>query len=738
MDHHSYQYDKYKEKINKELKKHQGLRRLYVLRKIDSLKGKDKELYLFCVFGHYAIISPQSTDMDWILEDLKNTQSSIRYNKVFKLALHWLREYKYPSSVKRKIRKSAISHELRKEFYKYNPIFTTKIYYKIKFKLKLNDRHYWKHRFWRVRTKSKKIYNYVYERVWILSHIFSLRKGKHVSFLYKLTYCKNDDAEIDKYDWRNLIKPYGNYIAVSIRTGWVNSWRNYIPPLPMPHKRKTRKTEVGQAGIYNECLLGDLDFSKVNSDEAFILSRYAIHWMQGFPSWFSILLENNYKEVKGVLIHCVNDEWDYPAEKDHYYGIISQITHANKEIQKTVVSDLLERFLKYDPLNVNVLSYALKILLLNKKEITHQLSSLAELRLSEYKINDYQYLLWMMLFLQVDGVRAVLALKELQKNNNKELLTFVIELSSQLDMRHSSNKLVTDEPSYKNARILCDLIPIIYHYVNPQDDLDRASSGTFTPNQRDAAQSFREELLHLLATSNDIDTYKYLNELLVSPELNLKHDYILHLIDNRIIHDAGTNVWGQEQIVEFENEHESKPRSNHDLFNLVCNRLLNIKDYIERHDSSLRNLFGKEVKESDLRKWLTEELNRKADKHYVVEQEVEVDLNKKPDIRISSPGIDPVSIEIKWADKGRSIKSLKYDLENQLVRQYMRTPNSNYGIFLIGNHGAQSYWKDPNDNSIQLSFDDVVVVLESLAIKLKEENDNVYGLLVIGIDFTVK
>lgn len=237
-----------------------------------------------------------------------------------------------------------------------------------------------------------------------------------------------------------------------------------------------------------------------------------------------------------------------------------------------------------------------------------------------------------------------------------------------------------------------------------------------------------------MAASDDRSTYQLLTELLDDPILKDKRDFILHLMDKRAEREADLRAWHPEQIPEFEKEHESQPRSNHDLFKLACRRLQNIKDYVERDDYSPRDIFNTESPESRLRKWLANELTQRANDFYDVVQEVEVAHGKEPDIRLQTAKIHPISIEIKWVDSW-TLKELEKALTTQLVGQYLRTPNSNYGVLLLGYRGKKKTWQD-RETSSRLNLQQLTQHLQSLANNIQQQNENVLGLEVISVDFT--
>ena len=67
--------------------------------------------------------------------------------------------------------------------------------------------------------------------------------------------------------------------------------------------------------------------------------------------------------------------------------------------------------------------------------------------------------------------------------------------------------------------------------------------------------------------------------------------------------------------------------------------------------------------------------------------------------------------------------------------KYLRAPNSNYGIYVLGYKKRRNYWKDPATRK-RLYFEDLVGKLKAIAEALSQERDNIGGLKVFGINFS--
>lgn len=118
---------------------------------------------------------------------------------------------------------------------------------------------------------------------------------------------------------------------------------------------------------------------------------------------------------------------------------------------------------------------------------------------------------------------------------------------------------------------------------------------------------------------------------------------------------------------------------------------------------------------------------------YNVPQEGEIDLEQRPDLRIEAPGIAPVSVEVKWADNWSS-NELIDGLADQLVGKYLRAPDSNYGIYVLGYKGEKQYWLK-GESGQKLAFNDLVQDLQQKARELEKDYKDAIGLRVIDMNF---
>jgi hypothetical protein len=200
------------------------------------------------------------------------------------------------------------------------------------------------------------------------------------------------------------------------------------------------------------------------------------------------------------------------------------------------------------------------------------------------------------------------------------------------------------------------------------------------------------------------------------------------------VSEADHRPWNPADVRVFALEYETDPRIDTELYRIICNRLTDIKNDVERSDNSLREEVPRRCEEYVLRRWLARKLKERANKRYTIPQEEEIDQEQRPDLRAENPNTDPVSLELKWADNW-TLPVLLERLENQLIGQYLRAHNSRHGIYVLGTDGRKGHWEDPNGRHIR--FEEVIQIIVHRARELADTRGNVAGLCVVGIDFRV-
>jgi len=170
--------------------------------------------------------------------------------------------------------------------------------------------------------------------------------------------------------------------------------------------------------------------------------------------------------------------------------------------------------------------------------------------------------------------------------------------------------------------------------------------------------------------------YAALQALAVDPAMAAHREWLLHLMDAKAETEVDPPAWDPADIAIFATKYETRPRSTSELNQMILWRLEDLRDTVENADFASRNVI--EPKMSDeyaLQLFVAGELDRDSRGYYSLEREPEVFGRKEPDIRVKVPGLDPVAIEVKWADDW-DLKQLVAALTDQLVGRYFRAASS--------------------------------------------------------------
>jgi hypothetical protein len=603
-------------------------------------------------------------------------------------------------------------------------------------------RFWWKHvryksgsKWWWIELRQKLMRRIGWYRgqIRLLLNLRKLESGKAIGWLAIL----ERDAEEERglkftpSSWSKLERTRGKRIASAAQVGYKRAWRNYCPPLP--HEKTDSSIDsrlvVGLAGIQLSLRDGELDFSRMSADEARLSARYAVNELNGFAPWIYELAAAQPQAVREILVTCIKGEWLWSAEHQGAHEVIYDLVYYGETLVPVIRQDLFELFKQGDPPNKRILHDAAAVLVHDVTIPPSDLLSLISSRASSSADNE-SFVLWVSIWLQFDATAALEILKtRLQTPSGS---CNMVRLCSMLSGKRHDRSPQVEKPSYLAPEILRHFIPLVYQYVKVEEDIDR--KGSYTPTARDDAQDFRNTLLDRLAKDTSLGALNVLIELADEPVLARLRDWILNLIDRRVEQDADLEPWSGNDLRDFAANHEVDPKNDRELYGIVCKRLNELKNDVEKADKSFRSDLRLGDNENLLRKWVARWLVERSRKRYTVPEEEEIDLRERPDIRVENPKTDPVSIEVKWADNW-TLEELLERLENQLAGQYLRAHNTHYGVYLLGYVGKKQSWKDKTGN-VDRSFDEVVKIIRERAEQLTRQRANIGDLYVISFDFT--
>jgi hypothetical protein len=112
--------------------------------------------------------------------------------------------------------------------------------------------------------------------------------GDQVYLLNWLRENSNHSSLWNEEAWQNLIPEFGELIASSFRDGAVGFWRGYTPQLRSegaPANSTPYKAILGLMGLAIEAKEHPAELKQFSEVEARQATRYALHELNGFPTW---------------------------------------------------------------------------------------------------------------------------------------------------------------------------------------------------------------------------------------------------------------------------------------------------------------------------------------------------------------------------------------------------------------------------------------------------------------------
>lgn len=732
------------EELNSLLKFHPTIRRAYVWINIEEMHHNKpySEPHLPLAFN-FDIVRPCKVDIDWLVRDiLKGTSQEIKVVSL-KLSIELWRYLGFNRSIKTKIRKSIKSFPFLKRLFKKETSFTLFIklkrllfgnIYSLSFSDILKRIH---HRF------ITHFPNLRY-KLWLWCNLSKLRDGTLVHVLSDLAFAADETYDgLGAKSWKPLISKWGTSIALAAAAGWKATWRKFEPLLPYqkPNPNQTDlRIIVGLSGINISLDEGELKFSRISTNDAKRACLYAVNEFSGFTYWLPELAQYHPGVVQEVLSECIRGEWQIKASSEPVHGVITSLCYDTTGLTSLVGEVILKELQAGDPKHYDILKAALTILLNLPDPPYSDLSSLAMNRTITVSNEDRYSTLWMIVWLQLNAKPAIQKL-EMGLPGASDPTSLMVYICAELSAKSHSAFPLIKNPNYIEAECLQKLIPLVYRYIRVEVDTDHSSGEGYSPTPRDDAQDFRNGLLGLLARNPGIEADNILRSFIENPLFEKNRDYLLYLVEQHAELLAESRPWHPLDIRIFMESYEIPPRSDSELFKIACRRFIEIKDEVERGDISSRSDLHPEDLEDQFRSWLARQLRSLSrEQQYNVIQEEEIDLKQRPDLRIEAPGLGPVSVEIKWADNW-TMQKLEDGLNDQLVGQYLRAPDSNFGIYVLGKKAKNQktnksvpLWTD-NKSGRKFTFDELVEYFEKAAENILEQRRDVYGLKVFGINF---
>lgn len=547
-------------------------------------------------------------------------------------------------------------------------------------------------------------------------------------------------------NWQRMEGEHGPEVVEAAREGMMLLWRRVDPPaLP--------DSSMSRPDLVVPCLVGlDLFFERrtaafhppLSEEVGARAARHAL-WAHGPTHWLTAVADQHTAVVRDIFLRVV--EHDFQAPDDHW--TLSKIAQGPESLRKACAPRITELLASAEPRSPRSLERALEIVL-EEDAGRRRIAAVAEARTrtavaqlptppSPGDGSDAwrRCELWVWAWLAVDAAAAIRFLQAWIKRRRSPAATDVVSalltnsrstifgLGGRRSVRAESGLLTSLlEPTH-----LADFLELVLLHLRPGQG-DRVQGGPRALRQREARET-QDWLVNMLGSQDSETAYRALKGL--GRRARITDPATLEWFDRMAVGVAARSSqgprWTQAQVAELTAQAQARPRTAGELFELALSRLDDIVADLERGDFSARDMFRPDDPEVVVQKWLARELRVASASLYSVIREEEVDLRKKPDIRLrASPEVeDPVCIEAKLADKN-TCSELESALRDQLVGRYLQDRRSSYGILFLADRGGR--WSLGRK---QLTLAEVVAHLNELARAIVTSTPSVKDLRVVGV-----
>ena len=423
--------------------------------------------------------------------------------------------------------------------------------------------------------------------------------------LYLLQRARRADSPTDRYAqnrWRALIPQYGEVVACAFREATVAFWRRGRPQLVSegaPMNSTPYATVFGLMGITIESEEQPDWLASLTLDEANLAFRYAMHELNGFPAWLPQLAERYPDLIRDLALTETHAELSAcrPDQDTHY--LLSDLSWSGQWLWDSLGPLLLVMLVGIKPNNLNNLRYALAVV---------QGSAIGDdalARVADDKarsVSDPKYAaIWFAVWAGVapgDAIPALevrLASMAVAEEATEFAMSFVTHLIGSRFSRTAARG------AYKAADYLKVLYLLVSRHVRPEDDLERAGKGVYSPTIRDEAQEARDALFSMLRDLPGKEAFVAINEIAREHTDPETRRWALRHAATKAAQGANGEPWGVSQVGEFSHVLERTPATHRELFDLAVLRFNDLKLELEEGDDSDAAILLRVQDETELR-----------------------------------------------------------------------------------------------------------------------------------------
>lgn len=503
--------------------------------------------------------------------------------------------------------------------------------------------------------------------------------------LWKLLTSVGENRSHYAIDSLDVLAPvFGPAVLSALRDAFVAFWRHWKPTLhsdrPLNKRNVIQEFDcIGIVGITLEASASRDWTATFTRDDAIRAAGYATLELNGFPAWFSQLAQVQPEAVREVLTQELAPELettDISVRPD----ILQDVSHSDNHVGALVSPYLFEVLLRRTTLRLDVMKPMLQVLTTSFAEapgLARHLSERVERTSDHAELACYFEHLFTLMPAHAHGVFK----RKLASLANSEQTQLVQAVLPRLcgDRFGKSSGVLGTIPFETLKRLL----KIAYRTIRIEDDNDHSQGGSYTPDERDDAESARSALFRTFVDTPGLATFQAIQRLRKDTTFPISEKRLSTLAVQRAGSDSEYAAWASADVYRFESDQLALPRNPLDLQRLAIRKLTTMQHDLLHADFAQGSTLAREPAEVGVQNWIANHLRANQGRSYSVEREPHVADEKEPDVRFRAKASDAsVAMEIKVAEEW-SLIDLENALSDQLVRRYLRDRHNRYGILLL-------------------------------------------------------
>jgi hypothetical protein len=499
-------------------------------------------------------------------------------------------------------------------------------------------------------------------------------------------------------NWEALIPGFGDAVARAYRDAAINHWRHYMPTLQSEGVKSDSTTPYSlifaMAGLEIEAAAA-ADFPHhMNESQVRHALRYITWELNGFPSWFERIHQEFAALVNEAVIQELLWELENTGADEPMHYILQDLVYRAPWLQASIAPVLME-WVEANPTRINTNRHYCLDILVDGGTDPARIAALASREIAQTNDPD-SIAWWYVVRVDCDPVNGIPEVEQWLSELDGDLATHAAQIfaTTLVGGRHGRR----GRPCigrFRTAEHLKSLYVLMHRYIRAKDDNNRANQRVYTPELRDDAQDARNSLFNLLSEIPGKESYTVIKELVHEHPDPDYRPWMAKQAYKRAEEDGDLEPWTAEQVGVFNREQRITPATHRQLFDLTVDRLLDLKNWLERGNDSPWQTWQRADRETEMRTLIAGWLKLKCRDQYTTAQEPELANSQRMDIWLHNTNVhSPVPIELKLLDKGWSGPKLCERLRNQLAGDYLREESAGCAVMLLVSQriGPEKRW----------------------------------------------